>query len=49
MDSHFMELCEVLSQILLFIPYYEENMIHKLLGITKDSTTYTVDYTVAFS
>ena len=47
-DSHFAELRKVMSQIILVIPYNEENGVHKLVSIIQDLTTYTSDYTTAF-
>ena len=46
--SHLAELREVLAQILLVIPYNEENVIHNFVGLIQDPKTYTADYTTAF-
>ena len=47
-DSDLVEICKILSQILLVIPYDEENGIHNLVGLIQDTTTYATDYTTAF-
>ena len=46
-DLYLAELREVLSQILLVIPYDEENEVHNLIGIIKYPKTYTTDDTAA--
>ena len=48
MDSHLAELCEVLSQILLVIPYNKGERVHNLVWIIQAATTYTSDCTSAF-
>ena len=48
MDSHLAELCKVLAQIILIIPYDKENCIHNLVGLIQDQTVYTADYTNTF-
>ena len=47
-DSDLVEICKILSQILLVIPYDEENGIHNLVGLTQDTIMYATDYTAAF-
>ena len=47
--SNLAELRKVLSKILLVILYHEENGLHNLVGLIQDPTTYTSDYTAAFS
>ena len=47
-ESHLVELCEVISQILLSIHYDRENVIHNLTGLIQDPKMYTEDYTTAF-
>ena len=47
-DSHLTEICKILSQILLVVPYDEENGVHNLVRNIQDQTTYTAEYTVAF-
>ena len=45
MESNLAELREVLSQILLFIPYDKYIGVHNLVGIIQYPTTYTTDHT----
>ena len=47
-DSHLEELREVLTQILLVIPYNEENRIHNIIRLIKYTTTYAAGYTAVF-
>ena len=48
-DSHLAKIREVLAQILIVIPYDKENLIHNLVGLIQDPTTYTADYIIAFA
>ena len=42
-DSHLKELHEVITQILLVIPYDEDKTIHNLVRLIQYPTTYTAD------
>ena len=46
--SNLTEICEVLYQTPLIIPYYEENGIHNLFSLIQDTMTYTMDYTAIY-
>ena len=47
-EYHLAELRKLISQILLVIPYDEENGIHNLVSLIQYTTTHAADYTAAF-
>ena len=47
-DSDIVRLMEALAQILLLIPYNEENGIHSLIGLIYSPSAYTSKYNADF-
>ena len=48
-DSEIFKITEVLSEALYQIPYDDEKCVHNLVGLIQDKTSYTAEYTAAFT